>query len=43
MLSFNFADVIIFSGAQIQILCKEVQQAFPDYTLQITPDLDLSE
>jgi cation diffusion facilitator family transporter len=27
----------------LQILCKEVQQAFPDYTLQITPDLDLSE
>ena len=25
------------------ILCKEVQTAFPDYTLQITPDLDLSE
>ena len=27
----------------LQILCKEVQDAFPDYTLQITPDVDLSE
>ena len=27
----------------LQILCKEVQQAFPNYTLQITPDLDLTE
>ena len=26
----------------ITILCKEVQQAFPDYILQITPDVDLS-
>ncbi len=27
----------------LQILFKEVQEAFPDYTLQITPDLDLSD
>ena len=27
----------------LQILCKEVQQAFHDYSLQITPDLDLTE
>ena len=27
----------------IPVLCKEVQEAFPDYTLEITPDVDLSE
>ena len=27
----------------IPMLCQEVQTAYPDYVLQIVPDLDLSE
>ena len=27
----------------IEIICKEVQEAYPDYTLQIVPDLDIAD
>jgi len=26
----------------LKILCDEVQKAFPDYTIQIAPDVDVS-
>ena len=44
--SIRFDVVLSFDikpSEAITILCQEVQTAYPDYVLQIVPDLDLSE
>lgn len=44
--SIRFDVVISFDITQkkaMEILCREVQKAYPDYSVQITPDVDISD
>ena len=44
--SIRFDVVISFDITQkkaMEILCREVQEAYPDYSVQITPDVDISD